>query len=390
MRSGVTDRERPSYDARLAEADPAPVNDGALPDDDALLLYTGGTTGRAKGVRLSHLNIVVNAMQLGLQMVPRADDLALHTAPMFHSADLLLNPFTLSGGAHFYLPKFTSQAVLKAIETHRVTSTVLTPTMIVVLLQDPDIAKYDLSSLRQIVYGSSPMAVEWIKKALALLPHVEFIQAYGLTETAPILTMLNMAEHEAAISSGDDNLLKSVGGPLVGVDLRIVDENGDAIDACRPGEVVVRGPNVAKGYLKRPEATAEAFQDGWFHTGDIGYLDATGHLFLLDRKKDMIITGGENVYSLEVEAALYQHPGVQECAVVGVPDKIYGEALLAAVVPAPGKKLDDEELIAHCRGRIGGYKIPRHFVFLSELPKSALNKVMKNELRRIYKNHGGE
>lgn len=378
------DDQRPQYDVLLAKAEPAPVCGAAQEDDEALLVYTGGTTGRAKGVPLSHRNIVTNAMQIGLMVAPRPDDVFLHVAPMFHSADLLANPYTLMGGAHLYLPKFTSEAVFRAIEEFGVTTSMLTPTMIIVMLQDPDLDSYDISALRQVIYGSSPMAAEWIRKAIERFDGVEFIQAYGLTETAPLLTMLSMAEHEQAIASGDDELLKSVGQALVGVDLKLVGTDGEEAPPGDAGEVVVRGPNVAEGYLKRPEATAEAFREGWFFTGDIGRLDVRGRLYLLDRKKDMIITGGENVYSLEVEAALYQNPKVHECAVVGVPDEVYGEALLAAVVPAPGETLTDEELIEHCRGRIGSYKIPRRYVFLEELPKSVMNKILKNELRRVY------
>ena len=217
---------------------------------------------------------------------------------------------------------------------------------------------------------------------------MEFIQAYGLTETAPLLTMLTMADHLRALEGGSPELLKSGGRALAGVDLRILDFDGRELASGEAGEVVVRAPNVAKGYLKCPQATAEAFRGAWFHTGDIGRMDADGYLYLLDRRKDMIITGGENVYSLEVEAALYEHPGVQECAVVGVLDATYGEALLAAVVPAPGAALSDEVLIAHCRSRIGGYKIPRRYLFLEELPKSAMNKVLKHELRRRYGGQG--
>jgi len=379
-----TGDERPRYDALLAETEPAPLYDGAEEEDEALLLYTGGTTGRAKGVPLSHRNIVANAMQIGLMAALRPDDVFLHVAPMFHSADLLANPCTLVGAAHHYLPRFTSQAVFRAIESFGITTTLLTPTMIIVMLQDPDFDSYDISTLRQVLYGSSPMAVEWIRKALERFDGVEFIQSYGLTETAPLLTMLPMAQHEEAVASGDDEILRSVGQPLVGVDLKLVTESGVEAPLGAVGEIVVRGPNVARRYLERPEASAEAFRDGWFFTGDIGHLDERDRLYLLDRKKDMIITGGENVYSLEVEAALYQHPKVQECAVVGVPDEIYGEALLAAVVPVPGETLTDEELIEHCRGRIGGYKIPRRYAFLDELPKSAMNKILKNELRHIY------
>ncbi len=371
------------YEQRLGEAQPVPVHEAAE-TDDALLVYTGGTTGRAKGVRLTHANIMLNALQIAFLARPRADDLFLHVAPMFHSADLLSTPWVMAGAAHLYLPEFTGQAALQAIQQHRVTCSVLTPTMIIMMLQEPDFDRYDLSSLRQVIYGSSPMAVEWIQRSLQRFPGVEFIQAYGLTETAPLLTMLEMNDHRQAIDSGDDRLLHSVGRQLPGVDMKIVDGNDRELPPGEPGEIVVRGPNVARGYLKRPDATAEAFRHGWFYTGDIGRMDERGYLYLLDRKKDLIITGGELVYSLEVESALYQHPQVHECAVIGIPDDAFGEALLAAIVPAAGGSPTPEELIEHCRSRIGGYKIPRRFVFVDELPKSAVNKVLKHELRRIY------
>ncbi len=382
-RDRVLPLETDRYEQRLGAAQPAQMH-AAAETDDALLVYTGGTTGRAKGVRLTHANIMQNALQIAFVSRPRADDLFLHVAPMFHSAELLSTPWFMAGAAHLYLPEFSGEIALQAIEQHRVTCSVLTPTMIVMMLQQPDFERYDLTSLRQVIYGSSPMAAEWIERALERLPGVEFIQAYGLTETAPLLTMLEMADHRRAIDSGDRALLQSVGRQLPGVDLKIVDADDRELPPGEPGEVVVRAPNVAKGYLKRPEATAEAFRHGWFYTGDIGRLDERGYLYLLDRKKDLIITGGELVYSLEVESALYQHPRVHECAVVGIPDDKYGEALLAAIVPAAGEPPTPEELIEHCRGRIGGYKIPRRFVFVDALPKSAVNKVLKHELRRLY------
>jgi len=375
--------EKERYEQRLGEAKAAPMHEAAE-TDDALLVYTGGTTGRAKGVRLTHANIMFNALQIAFVAKPRPEDLFLHVAPMFHSADLLSTPWVMAGAAHLYLPDFSGRAALRAIQEHRVTCSVLTPTMIIMMLQEPDFDSYDLSSLRQVIYGSSPMAAEWIQRSLQRFPGVEFIQAYGLTETAPILTMLEMAEHEQALRSGDHRLLKSVGRQLPGVDMKIVDSNDRELPPGEPGEVIVRGPNVARGYLKRPEATAQAFRCGWFYTGDIGSMDKHGYLYLLDRKKDLIITGGELVYSLEVESALYENSKVHECAVIGIPDDAYGEALLAAIVPAAGELPTPEELIEHCRGRIGGYKIPRHFVFLDELPKSAVNKVLKHELRGIY------
>lgn len=374
----------PRYEPLLASAAPAPRAEDVDPREDALLVYTGGTTGRPKGVRLTHANVLTNALQIAVFARPRPDDVFLHVAPMFHSADLLGNPFSLVGAAHLYLPRFGGRTVLGAIEAFGVTCAMLTPTMIVVLLQEPDFARYDLSSLRQVIYGSSPMAPEWIRKAVAGFPQVEFIQAYGLTETAPLLTALGMDDHRRALAGEAPELLAGAGQPLVGVELGVVDGAGATLPPGEVGEIVARAPNVAAGYWNRPEATAEAFKGGWFHTGDVGRLDERGQLFVLDRKKDMIITGGENVYSLEVEAALHQHPGVHECAVVGVPDEVYGEALLGVVVPRPGASLCGEELIEHCRGRIGGYKIPRRYVFLDALPRSAINKVLKNELRQRF------
>jgi long-chain acyl-CoA synthetase len=377
------DSQWPQYETLLEEARPAEMHDSAEAED-ALLLYTGGTTGRAKGVRLSHLNVVANALQLGFELRPRSDDVYLHVAPMFHSADLLATPYAIAGAAQVYLPQFSGRAVLEAIQRYGVTVSMMTPTMLIMAMQDADIDRYDLSSLRQLIYGSSPMAVEWIRKMLRRFVDVEIIQGYGLTETAPILTLLPAAEHRHAIATGEHELLKSAGRPVPGVDLRIVDERGKEVAAGAAGEIIVRGPNVTKGYLKRPEATELAFHEGWFHTGDIGRTDERGYLYLLDRKKDLVITGGEMVFSSEVEAVLYRNPKVHECAVIGVPDETFGEALLAAVVSAPGHTLTEEELIAHCRGKIGGYKIPRRFVFLDALPKSAMDKILKTELRKSY------
>ena len=231
------------------------------------------------------------------------------------------------------------------------------------------------------------MAAEWIQKALSGFRDVAIIQAYGLTETSPILTILPMAEHQEAMAGENSSLLQSVGRPIPGVEMRIVDDNAVDVPIDAAGEIIVRGANVSKGYLNRPDENRVSFREGWLHTGDIGRMNNEGYLFLLDRKKDMIITGGENVYSSEVEACLYQHPDVHECAVVGVPDETYGEALLAVVVTTPGAVLTDAMLIAHCRDRIGGYKIPRLYQFVDELPKSAMNKILKNELRRIFSAH---
>jgi long-chain acyl-CoA synthetase len=384
--AGHADVEWPQYEAMLSAAQPIDCHPSAE-DDDAILLYTGGTTGRAKGVRLSHANVFSNGMQVVHPMAIRSDDVYFHLAPMFHSADLLGTCFTQCGAAHSYLAQFTPHDALSAIQDFGITVAMMAPTMIILTLQDKDFDKFDLSKFRLLFYGSSPMAVEWIRRAMERFGGADIQQGYGLTETSPILTTLDAAEHREAMETGDYKKLKSVGRPVVSIDLRIVDDDEREVPIGKAGEVTVRGPNVAKGYLNRPEENQRAFRNGWFHTGDLGSVDEEGYLYVLDRKKDMIITGGENVYSSEVEAALYQHPGVHEAAVVGVPDDTYGEALFAVIVAAPGASPTEDEIIAHCRDRIGGYKIPRRMAFVDEMPKSAMGKILKTELRRIY---GGE
>ncbi len=371
------------YERRLTQTEPIAAHE-TQPDDLALLLFTGGTTGRSKGVCLSHGNIVSNAMQVALAMRATQDDRFLHAAPMFHAADLLGNAFTLVGGSHAYLPTFSGDGALAALRDRQVTVAMLAPTMIIMILQQPNLANYDLASLRLIFYGSSPIDAAWVRRAMTAFPGVDLQHNYGLTETAPILTAVDPAEVRALFESGNEAILRSAGRPLAGVDLTIRDDDGNDLAQGEVGEVVVRGPNVAMGYFNRPDETAAAFRDGWFHTGDMGRLDDNGLLFLVDRKKDMVITGGENVYTTEVEAAIYLHPNVQEAAVIGVPDEKYGEALFAVVVPVPGKAISIDDIVEHCRGRIGAYKIPRRGDIVTELPKSAMGKILKNELRRIY------
>jgi long-chain acyl-CoA synthetase len=372
--------EPPAYDtlrdtaAAIAAHDPAET-------DDAILLYTGGTTGRGKGVRISHRNVVGNALQLSHIMAVRPEDSYLHVSPMFHSTDLKATCLTMHGGRHVYLPEFTPAGVLRAIEEYRITIGSLVPTMIMRILQDPAFGKHDIGTLRIISYGTSPMAAEWIRRTMEAFPGVAMQQVYGLTETSPVLAILDEHDHAKALA-GREEILRAGGRPVAGTDVRIVGDDGAELPPGESGEILVRGPQVTAGYHNRPRETQDAFKNGWFRTGDVGRFDAEGYLFVLDRKKDMIITGGENVYTSEVEAAIYQHPGVHEVAVIGLPDERYGEALCAVIVPAPGRTLTQEEIIAHCRGRIGGYKIPRRVRFVDALPKSAMGKILKQELRR--------
>lgn len=372
----------PDYDTQRDAAAPIEPHD-PRENDEAILLYTGGTTGRGKGVPLTHRNIVSNAMQLAYAMSLRPDDIYLHSSPMFHSTDLKATALTMVGAGHTYLAEFSPLNVLDTIARHGVTIASFVPTMMRRILDTPQIADYDFARLRLISYGTSPMPVELIRRAMAVFPNIDMHQCYGLTETSPILAVLDESDHRRGLTEREE-LLSAAGRALPGVDVEVVGNDGRPLPLGAVGEIAVRGPQVAPEYHNRPSETAEAFRDGWFMTGDLGRLDAEGYLYVLDRKKEMVVTGGENVYTLEVEAMLHQHPGIREAAVIGVPDEQFGEALFAVIAPLPGFDLTTDEIIAHCRGRIGGYKIPRRMAFVDGLPRSTVGKVLKQELRRRY------
>lgn len=373
----------PSADVLIARAKPMAAHE-VHEDDDAILLYTGGTTGRGKGVRLSHRNIISNALQLSRVMEVDENDVYLHVSPMFHSTDLKATVVTMFGGGHVYLKEFSTTGVLEAVQRDRVTILSLVPTMIVRVLQEGKLDQYDLSSLRLFSYGTSPIGEGTLRAAMAAFPKAGFNQCYGLTETSPLLAMLDAAAHRRALQDKPE-LLHAAGRPMPGVDMRFLGPDGRELANGEVGEVVARGPQITKGYLNRPEDNANAFRNGWFHTGDIGRVDDEGYLFVLDRKKDMVITGGENVYTREVESVLQQHPDIADVSVVGVPDPQYGEALLAAVVLHAGReKPSGESLIAFCRGQLGGYKIPRKYMFVEQLPRTAMGKVRKQDLVNLH------
>jgi acyl-CoA synthetase (AMP-forming)/AMP-acid ligase II len=259
--------------------------------------------------------------------------------------------------------------------------------MLIATVASAEFAHADRSSLEVLIYGAAPMALDWVAQVADAFPRVDFFNCYGLTETAPDLTIFDAREHRAAIrhmqATGErGGRLLSVGKPNAMNELRVVDRAGREVAPGEAGELLARGPNIMKGYLDRPEETAAALDDGWLRTGDVARIDADGYVYLLDRLKDMIITGGENVYSSEVEAVLQRHPAVAEAAVVGVPDERLGEAVAAMVVSRPGTAPQPAALEAHCRAELGGFKVPRRFVFVESLPKSALGKVLKGELRR--------
>ena len=379
----ITDDRNGPYETSLIGAEQSdPVNCSA--NDEALVLFTGGTSGRAKGVPLTHGNIIANAIQVGNRWSAKPDDVVLHVPPMFHSAELVKTAYFMQGAANVYLPKFDPDTLLAAIEQFRVTFTLLVPTMLMLTLQSGKVAHYDVSSLKQIIYGASPMSADWIKSAFKAFPNVEIAQGYGLTETAPLLTMLDHQSHVDALATGNPTRLSSCGRKLEGVELKIMDNDGGECVAGQVGEIYTRGDNVFSGYLNQEKLKKEVLVDGWFRTGDMGYLDKEGYLYLKDRKQDLIVTGGENVYSSEVEAVLNRHPGVLEVAVIGIPDEIYGEKVIAVVTALSEPVLTQDDLIDFCRGKIGGYKIPKEIHFVENIPKSALGKVLKTELRRKY------
>ena len=377
-----------AYEAMLAAAAPCAAADPD-PDADALLLYTGGTTGRGKGVRLSHANILSNNLAFGLAVGARPEHVYLHAAPMFHSADLLALGWFLQGAAQCFLPMFTPAAFLETIARHRVGAVVTVPTMLIGTVAFPGFAAADVASLRVLIYGAAPMAVEWIARVAQAFPDVELFNCYGLTETAPDLTIFNAREFRAAIAhmaatGNRGGALLSVGKPNALNELKVVGRDGHEVAPGEPGELLARGPNIMRGYHRRPDETAAALRDGWLHTGDVARIDDSGYVYLLDRLKDLVITGGENVYSSEVEAVLHRHPVVAEAAVIGVADERLGEKVVAVIVPRAGMRPDVADIERHCRESLGGFKLPRRFVFVDRLPRSAMGKVLKGELRSMH------
>lgn len=368
------------HDALMACNDPilrAEVNGS----DIASIFYTGGTTGRSKGVLLSHDNQVSHSIAFIADCgLASGGSRYLHAAPMFHIADsLFTHVVSLLGGTHIILPQFTPQGVADLIEQYRIDFTVLVPTMIQMLMADGAIADKAFNHLDRLFYGASPMPEALTRKMLQAYPGLNMTQCYGQTESAPVLTLLKSEWH------GQGEPLpqaKSAGRAMMGTDVRIVDENDHFLPPGQSGEVVARGPQVMQGYWHREEETEKALRGGWLHTGDAGYMDEQGFIYIVDRIKDMIISGGENVYSVEVEQAIYELPAVAQCAVIGLPHEKWGESVHAIVVPRPDQAITQEQVIEHCRELLADYKQPRSVTIRMEsLPLSGAGKILKRELR---------
>jgi long-chain acyl-CoA synthetase len=368
------------YDALLESSSDFELGTGVDEEQLAGLFYTGGTTGAAKGVMLTHRNLLANAQHMLTSCHLIEDDRWLVIAPLFHAAGTIAALATVwVGGRHVVLPAFDPGAALDLIEREAVTTTLAVPTMLAALADEQLVRPRDVSTMRMISHGGAPIATEVLRRAARAFPGVELVHFYGATETAPIATYFPHEELHL-----DEELARSCGQPAIGVDVKVVDPDGNELAPGAVGEIVIRGPNVMRGYWNKPEQTRAAFVgDDWYRSGDLGFSDERAFVYLVDRAKDMIVTGAENVYSTEVEEALYSHTMVLEAAVFGVPDEQWGEAVYALVVTRGD--VTAEELQRHCRERIAGYKVPKQIVFSEQpLPKSGAGKILKREIREQY------
>lgn len=361
----------------LQSDDPPPAVGG---DDLAWIIYTSGTTGRPKGVMLSHTNLswaIANSLSARER---GASGPALLPWPMCHVAGFLVPMTHVCSRPLVLMRSYDPVGFLELIQRHGVTDASMAPTMLNMLLRHPAIDDYDLSSLDRLSYGAAPMPLEVLKRALERFGEVQFSTGFGMTELAGNVLYQPWSNLQRALD-GEEWLLGSVGRAMPFGAVRVVDERLADVAVDEIGELVVRAPQVMQGYWERPDATEEAFEGGWFHTGDLARIDAEGNMYIVDRKKDIIVTGGENVSSREVEDVLYSHPSVAEAAVVAEPDENWGEIIVACVQLVPGADADPEALVALCRERLAGYKKPRRVVFVDELPRNPAGKILKRELR---------
>ena len=377
-----------SFESLIAEAT-AVADAGRAGDQIAALFYTSGSTGRPKGVMHTHANLIASAVAYAAAIGLSEESVALISGPLFHvGAAGLCIPVLVSGGSIVLAPRFEPAQVLRLIEAERATVMSLVPTMLRMLVDHPSAGMRDLSSLRTLLYGAAPMPEPLVAQARALLANTAFTHCYGMTESTASVSVLP----SRYVMPSHRHLGKwaSAGRAILGTDLAVVDSQDRVLPAGDIGEIVVRGPLVMRGYWNQPELTAQTLRNGWLHTGDLGSMDTDGFVTIIDRLKDMIITGGENVYCTEVEAAIHAFPGVAQCAVIGIPHPSWGEAVHAVVSPSPGAPLRADDIIAHCRRLIAGYKCPRTVeVRHDALPLSGANKIDKPALRApFWKGHG--
>jgi acyl-CoA synthetase (AMP-forming)/AMP-acid ligase II len=375
--------DAPEFEVWLAaQGDTAPDLADA-PDEVAILISSGGTTGRPKGVQIT--NRVIETMNgiFWATMPIDAPPVHLMVAPMTHAAGVCSFPLLPYGGTNIFMGTADPGAILAAIEKHKVTHVYMPPTLIYILLAHPDLGKYDYTSLKRLVYASAPMSVDKLVEAIKVFGPV-LTQTYGQAEACMVATVFSREDHVAALEGNNRHRLASCGRISPLMRLEVMSDDGKILPRGERGEIVLRGGLVMKGYYRNEDATREASAFGWHHTGDIGVIDEDGFVYIVDRKKDMIISGGFNVFPSEVEQVLWSHPAVQDCAVIGVPDEKWGEAVKAVVELKPGAKATPEELIALAKEKLGGVKAPKSVDFLATLPRSPVGKVLKKDLRATY------
>jgi fatty-acyl-CoA synthase len=376
------------YESLIQQARPKGNESFAVDESDiAQIYYTSGTTGRPKGVILTHRNNLSHAEGTIRELELSSKDRWLHVSPMFHLADAwAVWAITKVAATHVMVPGFEPDSVLQAIENHRITLSNFIPTMLNILVNDPEVKSYDFSSLRLIMSGGAPIAKEVVKKVIQVFG-CGYIQTYGLTETSPFLTM-SILKEEMNILPFEEKLkyMASTGRPFDTVQLKVVKENGEDVllNEEEVGEIIAKAETITPGYWRLPEETAQRIRDDWLHTRDLAVINPEGYVIIVDRMDDVILTGGENVYSIEVENILYSHPSVLEAAVIGLPDPIWGEQVTAVVVPKPEEKCDKDEIIRFCKKNMAVFKVPKKVIFTDHLPKTGSAKIYKYKLRKKY------
>jgi fatty-acyl-CoA synthase len=377
------------YDELLAQAEPVKIDYLEIDENSvAELFYTSGTTAYPKGVMLTHRNLYLHAFYTAVGLRGDDRDVHLYTVPLFHVNSWgAPHIITLTGGRHVMLKRFDPVIVMELIQRERVTRLQVVATMIVAMLSHPDFSKYDLSSVKEVVMGGAPTSTALVREIERKMPGCRAFGGYGLTETSPVVTLAHRKAHRA----GDSEELHlrrqaTAGYPLAGSEIRVLTPEGRDVkpNGLEVGEVVVRGDVVMEGYWQQPEATANVIRDGWFHTGDLATVDEEGYILIVDRCKDMILSGGENIASAEIERVIYGHPAVMECAVIAVPDDTWGEVPKAIVALKPGQPATDAEIIALCRQHLAGFKAPKSVEFVESLPKGGTGKILKRALREKY------